>query len=73
MTKPYIQTREELTEMNRSQEMEILRLRAEVAQLGRRCSEQQRIIDTSQRYIARLKAGNSPRAKAEVAFKGATQ
>lgn len=60
---------EQLTEQNRTQEMEILRLRAEKAELSKRVSDLQRILDTSQRYIDRLKDKLSPVTQAEKVFR----
>lgn len=59
----------QLTEQNRSQELEIYRLRAENAQLGKRVSDLQRIFDASQRYIGRLEAKLSPMTQAEAVFR----
>lgn len=60
---------EQLTEQNRTQEMEILRLRAEKAEMSKRVSDLQRILDTSQRYIDRLKDKLSPATQAEKVFR----
>lgn len=65
---------EQLREQVRTQEMDILRLRADNGNLAARVANLQRIYDNAQRHIGRLQAQikRTPKDAAEAVFKGRT-